>query len=478
VSAPEVQEGAIVMEDLAFVPALEQATLVRRKEVTPVELAEVYLRRIERIDPGLGAYLTVAADHALESARAAQDALAGGEDLPQFHGVPISIKDLNDTAGIRTTHGTARWSARVPDRDDEVVARIRRAGFVILGKTVTPEFGPLNVSEPPAYPPGRNPWDPSRTCGGSSGGAASAVAAGLCPISQGSDGGGSIRNPSAWCGVYGLKPSRSRVSFAPGADSFFAINGPIARTVADAAALLDVMAGYVTGDAHVAPPPARPFVEESTEAPGRLRIAFHPHPGRDAADVAPAYRQAVLDTAELLAGLGHELVEASPPAFDEVLLNQAAMIFAGNFAARAPDLPDPDTFDPWNRMLLEMGKGVAAADYVRALTGLQTRARDVVAFFDDFDLLLTPTVGQPPPEIGALKNFDLTRIQFVFGLTPFTSMWNTTGQPAASVPVGFDGDGLPIGVQLVGRPWDEATVIRVSAQLETERPWSHVRPEL
>jgi amidase len=468
----------MVTEDLAFVPAVEQAELVRRKEVTPVELTELYLRRIERIDPRLGAYLTVAGEQALETARGAQDALAGGADPPPFHGVPISIKDLNDTAGIRTTHGTARWSDRVPDRDDEVVARLRRAGFVILGKTVTPEFGPLNVSEPPAYPPGRNPWDPSRTCGGSSGGAASAVAAGLCPISQGSDGGGSIRNPAAWCGVYGLKPSRSRVSFAPAPDSFFAINGPIARTVADAAALLDVMAGYVTGDAHVAPPPSRPFAAEAGAEQGPLRIAFHPHPGLDAADVAPAYCEAVVATAELLTGLGHELVEAAPPAFDEVLLNQAAMIFAGNFAARAPDLPDPDTFDPWNRMLLEMGKGVSAADYVRSLNGLQTRARDVVAFFDDFDLLLTPTVGQPPPPIGALKDFDLTRIRFVFGLTPFTSMWNTTGQPAASVPAGFDGEGLPIGVQLVGRPWDEATVIRVSAQLEAARPWSHVHPEL
>jgi amidase len=261
------------------------------------------------------------------------------------------------------------------------------------------------------------------------------------------------------------------------ADAFFAINGPISRTVADAAALLDVMAGYTTGDAHIAPPPPRPFPHEAAADPGRLRIAFHPHPGRDPAAVAPAYRQAVLDTAALLGELGHDLVEATPPAFDD-LLAPAALVFAGNFAARAPDLPDPDTYDPWNRMLLEMGRGVSAADYVRAMSSLQARARDVVAFFDDVDVLLTPTVGQPPPAVGALRDFDLSRIQQVFDLTPFTSMWNTTGQPAASVPAGFDGDGLPVGVQLVGRPWDEATVIRVSAQLEAAHPWSGTRPSL
>ncbi len=186
----------------------------------------------------------------------------------------------------------------------------------------------------------------------------------------------------------------------------------------------------------------------------------------------------MLDTAALLEGLGHELVEAAPPSFDQVFLTHAAMLFAGNFAAREPDIPDPDTFDPWNRMLLEMGRGVKAADYVRGLGMLQSRCREVVAFFDDYDLLLTPTVAKPPPMIGALKDFDFSKVQEVFGLTPFTSMWNTTGQPAASVPAGFDELGLPVGVQLVGRPWDEVTVIRVSAQLEAVRPWAYQRPPL
>jgi amidase len=465
-------------DDLAFASALDQATMLRTRDVSPVELTELYLERIERINPRLGAYITVSAEHALEAARAAEKALTSGENVPDFCGVPISIKDLNDTAGIRTTHGTQLWADRVPERDDELVARIRRAGFTILGKTVTPEFGPLNVSEPPAYPPGRNPWNLERSCGGSSGGAASAIVAGLCPISQGSDGGGSIRNPSSWCGTFGLKPSRGRVSASPGPEQFFSINGPIARTVADAAALLDVMQGYAKGDAHWIIPPERPYRGEAGADPGKLRIAFHPHPGHEANEIAPANRQAVLDTAKLLSEMGHELVEAAPPSFDAVFLARSAMIFAGNFAAREADLPDPATFDPWNRMLLEMGRGVSAGDYVRGMGDLQRRSRDVVAFFDDYDLLLTPTVGKPPPLVGALKDFDFSKLQEVFLLTPFTSMWNTTGQPASSVPSGFDELGLPVGVQLVGRPWDEATVVRASAQLEAARPWAHLRPEL
>ena len=208
-------------------------------------------------------------------------------------------------------------------------------------------------------------------------------------------------------------------------------------------------------------PPARPYREEAGADPGRLRYAFHPHPGFEADEIAPANRQAVLDTAKLLSEMGHELVEAAPPSFDGGFLAESAIIFAGNFAAREADLPDPATFDPWNRMLLEMGRGVSAGDTCGEWATSSACAREVVAFFDDYDLLLTPTVGKPPPLVGALKDFDFTKLQEVFMLTPFTSMWNTTGQPASSVPSGFDELGLPVGVQLVGRPWDEPTVIRV-----------------
>ncbi len=235
--------------ELVFSSALEQAEMLERREVSSVELVECYLERIERLNPRLNSYITVASDHARAAARDADVRRAAGGEVPRFLGVPISIKDLADTAGIVSTHGTAEWRDRLPDCDDAVVAKLRAAGFVFLGKTVVPEFGPLNISEAPGYPPGRNPWNPDLNCGGSSGGAAAALAAGMCPVSHGSDGGGSIRNPSSWCGVFGLKPQRGRISRAPHPQSMFSLDGPITRTVADAAALLDVMAGVVTGDA-------------------------------------------------------------------------------------------------------------------------------------------------------------------------------------------------------------------------------------
>jgi amidase len=465
---------------LAFTPALEQARLIRDGDVSPVELVELYLERIDRLNPQLAAYLTVASEFARDGAARAEKTRRGdGTDAP-FHGVPISIKDLNDTAGIRTTAGTAAWADRVPEHDDEVVARIKRAGFVILGKTNTPEFGPLNVSETLAYPPGRNPWDPTRSCGGSSGGAAAALAAGLCPISQGSDGGGSIRNPSAWCGTFGIKPSRGRVSDAPRSMQHFSINGPMGRTVADTAALLDVMAGYAVGDTYFAPPPTRPFVDEARRPAGRLRVAWHPHPGVEAGAIAPAHRRACEDAAKLLEDLGHEVVPADPPAFDADLLVRTSLIFAANHAARAEQYPPLDTIAPWNRTMIEMGRTVSATDYVAAMHAVEATARRVVAFFDDFDVLLTPTVAQPPPAVGALQFADdfLAKVPELFALTPFTAMWNLTGQPAVSIPFGFDDDGLPVAVQLVGRPADEATLIRVSAQVETARPWAHHRPPI
>jgi len=282
--------------DLAFTPAREQAAMVRRGDVTPSELVESYLARIERIDPTLDAYLTVAADAAGDAARAAEDRLAAGDDAP-FLGVPISVKDLVDTAGIRTTHGTAAWHDRVPEHDAEVVRRLRAAGFVVLGKTNTPQLGCRATTESPKFPTCRNPWDTTRHAGGSSGGAASALAAGLCPISLGSDGGGSIRIPAGWCGVFGIKPSRGRVSSAPRPTPWASVIGPIARTVDDAAALLDVIAGYVTGDPWWAPPPARPFVDEVGADHGRLRVAVttaHPNPGDE---VHPAWRDATHATA-------------------------------------------------------------------------------------------------------------------------------------------------------------------------------------
>jgi len=261
-----------VSDELAFTPALELAARVRRGEISPVELTELFLERIDRLDPKLNAFVTVDADGALAAARAAE---ASPSDAP-FHGVPIPIKDLNETAGLRTTYSTKAYAKYVPEFDAAVVRRIREAGFVVLGKTNTPELGTIAQTESELNGACRNPWDVSRTPGGSSGGAAAATAAGLCPLAHGSDGGGSIRIPASCCGLFGLKPSRGRVSPSPYGSGALGIStsGSLARTVRDAAALLDAMAGYETGDFYVAPAPERPFLEEAERAPGRLRMGL------------------------------------------------------------------------------------------------------------------------------------------------------------------------------------------------------------
>ena len=464
--------------DLAFTSALEQASMLRNGEISAGDLTEIYLDRIEALNPTISAYVTVAADAARESAARADEVRASDDDVPPFLGVPISIKDLSDTAGIRSTHGTAEWHDRIPEHDDEVVARCRAAGFVFLGKTIVPEFGPLNISEPPAYPPGGNPWNPALSCGGSSGGAAAALAAGLCAISQGSDGGGSIRNPSAWCGVVGLKPQRGRVSAAPHSQQFFAINGPLARTVADAAALLDVMSGPATGDAWWAPPFDRPLVEEVAEAPESLRVAFHGHPGVEREACASSNRAAAEDAAHVLEAHGHVVEEALPPGYGDDVVMQSAIVFAAQHAAAADTVPYPplETLDPWMRTLVEMGRLVTASDYVKALEALQDLSRRTVAFFDAYDVFVSPTVAGPPPPIGSMKDAGIERMMEFWALTPFTALWNTTGQPAMSLPLAQDAGHLPVGVQVVGRPADEATIVRVAALLEAERPWRDRRP--
>lgn len=474
--------------ELAFTPAGVQAGMVRRREVSPVELVGAYLDRIDRLNPRLGAYLTVAADRALDDARRAEAAL-GEHDLPPFHGVPVAVKDLTDTAGIRTTHGTAAWSNRVPDADAESVTRLKRAGFVVLGKTNTPEFGSAPVTESPGYPPARNPWDTQRTPGGSSGGAGAAVAAGLCPVAHGSDAGGSIRIPSALCGVFGIKPSRGRVSAAPRPPAFLAQQGPIARTVADAAGLLDALAGYAVGDPWWAPPPTRPFAEEVGVDPGRLRIALATDPFLPGVDVAPGNKVAAERAGVLLESLGH-VVEEAAPAWDPGAVGQEAATVGAELASRLDELPPVETLDPVNRFIIEIGSALPAAALVAAQTALLDEVRRVVAFFDRYDLLLTPTVPIPPPPVGEYTSVgeredlrEYLAASMVGGDAPrfawlaaFTSPWNVTGQPAVSVPFGFDEHGLPTGVQLVGPPADEATLVRVAAQMERARPWADRRP--
>jgi amidase len=455
--------------ELAFLPATEQAALVAAGEVSPVELVETYLERIARLDPELGAYVTVRADEALAEARA-------WDGNGPFAGVPIALKDLDSTAGTRTTFGSRAFADYVPELDLAHVRRLKEAGFIVLGKTATPEFGTTAFTESELTGATRNPWDTGRTVGGSSGGAAAAVAAGLAPIAQGSDGGGSIRIPASCCGVFGLKPSRGRISNAPfGPGIGLSTTGPLARTVADAAAYLDAVAGYEWGDPWTAPPPERPFAEEAGAEPGGLRIAVTSVPPSEA-DVHPACRAAAADAAALLASLGHEVEEAAPdwggPGLSEDFtpLWQVAPTLYG--------VEDLSLLTPFNQALAAGAGRTSSAEYVAALVRLQQRARRVVAFWEEYDLLLTPTLALPPVPVGWAAEEDDPWEQYARAarFTPFTPLFNVTGQPAASLPLHWSDDGLPIGVQLVGPPAGEALLLRVCAQLEAARPWAQRRP--
>jgi amidase len=458
-------------DDLAFTPALELAERIRAREVSPVELVELYLDRIGRLDAELNAYVTVDAEGALAAAREPRDG--------PFAGVPISIKDLTDTAGLRTTYSTKARADNVPQADAATVRRIREAGFVVLGKTNTSELGTIGMTESELNGACRNPWDTSRTPGGSSGGAAAATAAGMCPIAQGTDGGGSIRNPSSCCGLVGIKPSRGRVSPAPWSSGSLGLgtSGPIARTVRDAAALLDVISGYETGDFFVAPEPERPFLAEAGRDPGRLRIAFTVQPPIDV-PVDEDCADAALGAAALLAGLGHDVREAAPPWAMPELIDHFIRVWQVGPATMGIAF---DELEPINRALAEDAVATPSPEATISVYRLQAATRTILAFWDDVDVLVTPTLALPPVPVG--WTFEDTggdpRAAFARQLlfTPFTPVINVTGQPAMSLPL-HRSDGLPIGVQLVGRPFAEATLVRLAAQLEQERPWMEYRPPM
>lgn len=459
--------------DLAFAPALEQAQLIRSREVSPLEMVELYLERIQRLDAQLGSYFTVMAEAALIDATAKTQQLAqvgSASELPPFFGVPISIKDLNPVAGVPCTYGTPVLKNELSTYDDGVVTRIRQAGFIILGKTATSELGSLPYTEPGGFPPARNPWNLDYTPGGSSGGAAASVAAGLCAIAQGSDGGGSIRGPAFCCGLVGIKPSRGRVSYAPVGDrlSGIATNGPLARTVADAAALLDVMSGYITGDPYWLPDPEPSFLAAALE--GRhgqpLRVAFATTlPPLGEADFV--CQQAVLETVQVLKELGHTVVPGCPD-FTGLIEPFTKVWQAGVGAVGLPK----EVLQPMNRWLVERTGSVG--DYLQAVSQMQVLARQIVAFFDAVDVLVLPTCMHPPIRVGEWASLTPEEtlqkiIRWVSPCPPF----NASGQPAIALPTGFDSNGLPVGVQLVGRPGAEATLIALAAQLEAAKPWRH-----
>jgi amidase len=462
-------------DELAFADALELAARVRSREVSPVELVELYLGRIERLDPQLRSYVTVDADGALAAARAAEAVPAAAP----FHGVPLPIKDLHETAGLRTTYSSKAFADHVPDEDQAVVRRLREAGFAVIGKTNTPELGTIAQTESELNGACRNPWNPELTPGGSSGGAAAAVAAGLCPAAHGSDGGGSIRTPASCCGLVGLKPSRGRVSPAPYGPGSLGLgtSGPIARTVRDAAALLDAMAGPEPGELFVAPEPAHPFLEEVGAEPGRLRIAVTDRPPVQVT-VDPECAAAVRAAGDLLAELGHDVRDETPPwQSDEVMVDFIRVWQVGPAIAGVDDLT---LLEPINRALAEDAHATPSPDLALAVARLQMLVRRVAAFWSEVDIVVTPTLAMLPVPIG--WTYEETdgdpRLAFARQIlfTPFTPLVNVTGQPAMSLPLHWTAAGLPVGVQLIGKPCGEATLIRLAAQLEEARPWAGRRP--
>ncbi|HVC85961.1 MAG TPA: amidase [Gaiellaceae bacterium] len=446
--------------------ALALAARVRDGEVAPRELAEETIGRIEATNPRLNFLVTDCFEQALATEP---------RDGP-FRGVPILIKDLNETGGVRTTFSSRAFANYVPAADAAVVRRIKDAGFVVLGKSNTPEFGLTAVTESVLNGVCRNPWDTDRTPGGSSGGAAAAVASGTMPLAHGSDGGGSVRIPASCCGLFGIKPSRGRVSPAPYVSGSLELSqsGPLSVTVRDAAAFLDAIAGYETGDAHWAPPPERPFLEEVGADPGTLRIAFATEPPIPH-EIDPRVVDVARQAADALAALGHEVVEGGPQWSDQALLGGFAKIWQVG-PAMFP-VSDLSLLEPLNRALAETAHQTSSVVFAQAVAGLQRMARRVVSFWDDVDVVLTPGLGRLPVPVGWMFEPDDPWEQFRRGgaFTPFTPIVNVTGQPAAMVPFGVV-DGLPVGIQLIGHPAGEAALFRLAAQIEEAHPWAQRLP--
>jgi amidase len=470
-----------------WMDATDQATLVASGKVSPTELLEAAIERIERIDPALNAVVIRWFDHARETAASA--------DLPNgpFRGVPFLIKDLfAEYAGQPISNGNVAFKEAhvISDADTTLVGRYRAAGLVIAGRTNSPELGSVPTTEPVAWGPTHNPWDTTRTPGGSSGGAAAAVASGMVPFAHASDGGGSIRIRASCCGLVGLKPSQGRITLGPVRDeSGLSVQHCVSRTVRDTAALLDATHGPGIGDTVIAPPPARAYVDELGADPGRLRIGIldhHPQGGPVDADVTHA-AQAV---GRLLESLGHHVEAAWPKALEEATFSaQFGALWSANMGLAQRRFEDQlgrpladHEFEPMNRVQADFAKHFTSVDYALTLSAVSQYRRAVQSWwYDGWDLLLTPTVAEVPIKLGTIVNdpdHPMSPMERAGRFVPFTPPFNTSGQPAITLPLEWTAEGLPIGVQLVAAYGREDVLIRIASQLETANPWAHRKPDV
>jgi amidase len=462
--------------------ALGLAELVRKKEVKPGELVDAAIERIERLNPTLNAVITPLFDRARKAA-------AGELPRGPFTGVPYLLKDIGAAlGGVRMAMGTAFLKDFVPDHDSELVSRLKRAGFILVGKTNTPELGILPTTEPRFGGRTRNPWNLDRTTGGSSGGSAAAVAARIVPAAHANDGGGSIRIPASCCGVFGLKPTRARNPLGPDLGDMFGgliAEHAVTRSVRDSAAILDATSGPDIGDPYWAPPPARSFLQEAGADPGKLRIAFTAA-GIPGLKIHPDCTAAVKDAAKLCADLGHRVEEIALPVNRELTTKAFMVLWSAGCAWTIDGLalasrkaPSPDQFEPLTWALYEMGKKESASAYLLSLTLLQKISRDLARSTREYDVWITPTLAEPPVPLGSFDSppeNPLQGLRRAEDFVPFTPICNITGQPAMSVPLFWNQEGLPVGTHFIGRFGDEATLFRLAAQLEGARPWAGRRP--
>jgi amidase len=470
-------------DEFVDLDATSQSELVRNGDVKPIELVEAAIERIERVNPEINAVITPMYDLAREAARGV---------LPQgpFTGVPFLLKDIFASyAGVPLTFGSRFLRDYVPDHDSELVVRLKRAGLITLGKTNCPEFGLLPTTEPLFFGPCRNPWDTTRSTGGSSGGAAAAVASGMVTMAHANDIGGSIRIPASCCGVFGLKPTRARNPLGPELGDVcegMVAEHAVTRSVRDSAALLDATSGPDVGDPYWAPKPERPFLSEVGADPGRLRIAVLKEL-RGGGEVHQDCIKAVEEVSKLCADLGHELDVDFELDLDfsdiiqvfSVLYASACAWTVDSCALLVGKKPTAEEFEPLTWDLRDTGCNTTAPAFMLAVTAMQGFARAIMRSFAEYDVVLTPTITEPPPPLGSYDSppdFPLAGLFRASTVVTFTTIGNYTGLPAMSVPLCWNDDSLPIGTMFFGRFGDEATLFRLAAQLEEARPWADRKP--